>query len=185
MKDERVYELTALNNFYDWIIKGNKYKLKRSDASSGWSSTTEVHGENDKWCTWDIENLTDTFGNVEQRIKEQETQIETNIYHFRDTEINFEQVCIDMLEDNISSFIIIGKDSAYIGCIKSLFSDWSKDDCLPYDIIKIEKDLVGNVIKELKEWAKLYKDRKEDLKRYIQDRKRDKENNKFKVMTFK
>lgn len=182
MKDEKIYELIALNDFFDDIIKGKKYKLKRHDhASSGWASSAENDFYIGITYTWDKINLQDTFGDVEQRIEE---QVETNIYHFRDTEINFEQVCYDMLEDNIPSFVIIGKGNAYIGSIKSIFSDWNVNS-LPYDISEIRKEDINDAIRDLKDFAGLYRDHQKNLKGYIKDRQRDKENNRFKVMIFK
>lgn len=126
----------------------------------------------------------------------------TPSWHFRDDNIDWDQITNDMLRDNIPAFYVEGDGKAYVGfiwCKESM--DMSHKDWFitmpeydqfpvslmnyPYDIAEVkpwDKDIWQKICKE---FSKRYKSWGKDLDQKIKDRTRVKEDpSRFEVYTY-
>ena len=125
---------------------------------------------------------------------------EKSHYHFFDTDINFNKLCIDALEDKKVGFIVIGSDKAYVGLLQSgkslgipvAYEDFITSDTntlnfipdLPCGVFEIPKNKITLWKKKLEKYSEDYHKWKDSLDTMIKDRNRDKEHNKFTVLQF-
>lgn len=128
----------------------------------------------------------------------------SNAYTFRDEKISFRKLCVDAIEDNTPSFLIVGDNHAYVGLIHSGKSvgvtanieDFYLDNFigvnfmqgvpdLPYGVFEIPLNKVPLWIKKLEKYSKDYKNWVKDIDKQIKDRDRKKDISKEKLYKFK
>jgi len=103
-------------------------------------------------------------------------------YRFKDTDINWDQVCFDAFKDSAPAFLVIGEDCAYYGVLS---------DCLytsplghPYVVYNVPRESIPQAISLLKETTQNYKRWRDAVNTNIKDRSREKEDNWFRVLQF-